>query len=403
MESNVNTLRILAEQAKSFLQGKGYAPSSIKHYATCWDSLIRYTDLRMIGEFSNELCENFLQAGGKKFQNLGGAADKDDIRGIKLLTSFVEDQIVAAHMQRTPVAPQPYLETAKAYIAFMQSIGQTAASIKSKRSRIKIFLDSILGIGIHALNDVSREGIVSFMDHLTSKYTSVARANILYSVKDFLKFCEREGYITTKLSHLIKGIYANPNEKLPSTYTQEEIALLLESVNRETSSGKKHYAILVLVAQLGIRASDIISITLDDIKWEQGIIEFSQYKTGTYVRLPLIDSVKYALADYLKNSRPATEYKQLFIRDRAPVAPYKVSGSIFAIVSKQFQIAGVSSDGKCRGPHSLRHSLASGLLKEEIPLPVIASVLGHINTKNTNRYLRIDIGQLRKVALEVPV
>jgi len=285
----------------------------------------------------------------------------------------------------------------------MQFLGQTYASIKSKRSRVKRFLDFIFSIGILSLNDISKEDVILFMNQLAVAHTSTGRGNILYSVKDFLLYCKNEGYIETDLSVLIKGIYTNPNETLPSAYSQGEIATLLESVNRTTPSGKKSYAILVLSAQLGIRASDIISITLDDIKWEQGVIEFFQKKTGKLVRLPIVDSVKYALLDYLQSSRPHTEYRNLFVRDRAPIAPYKVTSTIYNIVSDHILAAEIASVGKRRGPHALRHSLADGLLKEETPLPVIASALGHSNTKNTSRYLRIDIGQLRKVALEVSI
>ena len=398
------TLKTQILHLKQFLGEKGYASRSIKRYESCWNSLIRYAELRMIDVFSDELGNDYLNAGGTKFQEPDNIANKQDVHGIKLLCSFLKDQfIITTYILREPIAPQPYLEVTTAYILFMQSIDQTNSTIKSKRSRIKVFCEYLYNAGIQALNDISKLNIVNFMDWLSSRYTSVARGNILYTVKDFLLFCERERYIETKLSHLIKGIYTNSNETLPSTYTQEEVALLLSSVDRTTSSGKKRYAILVLAAQLGMRAFDIISITIDDIKWNQSIIEFYQRKTGKHVQLPLIDSVKFALLDYLKNNRPATEHKQLFLRETAPIEPYKVSSTIYKIVSEQFKIAGISTDGKRRGSHSLRHSLASSLLEEETPLPVIASALGHQNTKNTNRYLRIDIGQLRKVALEVPV
>lgn len=396
-----NTLRDQIDQLKKFLEEKGFTVGSIKHYRGCWNGLIQFAELRVIDTFSDELCADYLDSKGIKPNQADSEYDKLYIRGIKLLSSFMHNQDVAEYRQRVPIAPPPYSKTLTVYIAHIQALGQTRASIKSKRSRIKKFLDYIFNMGTQSLRDVSREDIVMFMSHLATEHTSTGRGNILYSVKDFLKFCKAEGYIETDLSVMIKGVYTNPNETLPSTYTQEEIALLLSSVDRTTATGKKHYAILVLAAQLGIRASDIISITIDDIKWEQGFIEFFQRKTGKYVQLPLVGSVKYALVDYLENSRPLAEHKHLFLRDRAPIVPYKVSSIIYNIVSTQLTIAGLSTEGKHRGPHSLRHSLADGLLKVETPLPVIAAALGHNNTKNTSRYLRIDIRQLRQVALEV--
>jgi integrase len=386
-----------------FLQENGYSEKCIKYYSVCWNGLIRYADSMMIDTVSEDLCGSYLNSIGISTSDTKSNNSKKYIRGIALLVSFVNNNEIAANMQRVPLAPQPYVEVATAYINHLHFLGQTRASIKSKRSRVKRFLDFIYDTGVQSLKGVSKEDIIRFMSHLAASHSSTGRGNILYSVKDFLVFCKDEGFLETDLSVLIKGIYTNPNETLPSTYTQNEIALLLESVDRTTLFGKKCYAVLVLTALLGIRASDIISITLEDIKWEEGIIEFFQKKTGKPVLLPLIDSVKYALLDYLQNSRPNTEHKHLFVRDRAPVAPYKVSSIIYNLVSDQLTAAGLSTDGRHRGPHSLRHSLADSLLKEETPLPVIASALGHSNTKNTSRYLRIDIGQLRQVALEVSI
>lgn len=402
LETSKTTLRNQISQLETFLLEKGYTPGGVKRFSGCWNGLVSYANAKKIDIFSDELCAEYLVE-ISKVSEASTAKSKLYIRGIKLLASFVHNQDVAAYMQRIPIAPSPYIEITTAYLDYMQSLGQTRATIKSKRSRVKKFLDYIYNIGIRSLKNASREDIVEFMSYLAAEHTSTGRGNILYSVKDFLLFCRAEGYIEVDLSVIIKGIYTNPNETLPSTYTQTEIALLLKSIDRATTIGKKHYAIIILAAQLGLRASDIISITIEDIKWEQGIIEFSQRKTGKTVQLPLIDSVKYALADYLSSGRPSTEHRQLFLRDRAPVAPYVASSIIYSIVSKQFAIAGLSSIGKNKGPHSLRHSLADGLLKEETSLPVIAAALGHHNTKNTSRYLRIDIDQLRQVALEVSI
>lgn len=402
MEIINSTLQTQLDQLKSFLLAKGYTAGGIKHHSGCWNGLVRYANSRMIYAFSEELCMEFLNEEGITSTDESSTKSKQYARGIKLFISFMRDQEVPAHIQRVPVAPLPYISIINAYIDNMRLLGQSQASIKSKRSRVKRFLDFIFDAGIFSLKDISKRDVLKFMSHLAIEHTSTGRGNILYSVKDFLLFCKNEGHIEADLAVLIKGIYTNINETLPSTYTQEEIALLLKSVDRTTPCGKMHYAILAMAALLGVRASDIISIKLDDIKWEQGIIEFIQRKTGKIAQLPLIDSVRYALLDYLKSSRPHTEYRHLFVRSRAPIAPYKVSSTIYCIVSKHLIAAGLSTDGKSRGPHSLRHSLADSLLKENTSLPVIAAALGHNNTKNTSRYLRIDIGQLRQIALEVP-
>jgi site-specific recombinase XerD len=105
--------------------------------------------------------------------------------------------------------------------------------------------------------------------------------------------------------------------------------------------------------------------------------------------------------DYIENGRPVTAHETLFVRARAPVAPYKDTAGIFRIVSKYMALSGIDLGDRNHGPHSLRNSLASSLLESKTSLPVIAAALGHISTKNTSRYIRIDMEHLRSVALEV--
>lgn len=404
MENESLPLRVQIDQLKNFLHTKGYSPSTVRHYMQCWNKLLDYADSENRNTYSQEFGNKFLtvQRGIDLTGSLSGKS-KRDVRGIRLLDSFLFLGIVAEFRKRVQVAPMAFLSTVEQYVLYLQSLNQTHKSIKSKKSRVKQLLHYLECKDVRLVADITKDHILGFMVYLTQTYSSSARSNILYTVKDFFVFCEGKELVKEKLSPLLKGIYTNQNERLPSTYTATEVAQLLQSVDRDSAEGKKIYAILVLAAQLGIRSSDIINIKIQDINWEQGVIGFYQCKGGFFIQLPLVDNVKYALLDYLKNSRPDTEYPHVFVRSRAPIAPYKESAIIYAIVAKQMAIAEISTTGKHHGPHALRHSMASSLLEEETPLPIIAAALGHSSTKNTSRYLRIDIDTLRMVALEVPV
>lgn len=392
------------DQLKLFLLEKGYSPHTIRYYSSCWNTLMNYAGLEADCSYSKALGEYFLSE-RCKITPSGNFNDTDKIyiQAIRLLETFVYYGVLPEFNKRVPLAPKPFMAVAEEYVSYLQALSQTHKSIKSKKSRVKQFLNYLDDESIHCTGDIDKKHLVDFMAILKQKYSSAARSNILYTVKDFLIFCETTGYLTQELSGLIKCIYSNPNETLPTTYNASEIAQLLLSVDRSSAKGKKDYAILILASQLGIRSSDILNLMLNDIKWSQNTIEFYQCKSGVFTQLPLLDNVKYALLDYLKNSRPDTEYPHLFVRSRAPIKPYKESAIAYLIVSKQMRLAGIHTTGKRHGPHSLRHSMATGLLEDEAPLPVIAVALGHNNTKNTSRYLRIDIERLRSVALEVPV
>lgn len=191
-------------------------------------------------------------------------------------------------------------------------------------------------------------------------------------------------------------------DRLPSYYSTEEVNSLLCQVDRNSTIGRRDYLILLLAVQFGLRAGDIRQLKFQNIKWSRNTIEFIQQKTNTSIQLPLTDEFKYAVADYMKNSRPEIDDQHIFVRHRAPFQPFVRTNSFHHTVNKYMKLAGVKLNGRKHGLHSMRHSTASNLLQNNTPYPVITGILGHKNTATTKCYLRIDIQQLRTVALEVP-
>ncbi len=164
--------------------------------------------------------------------------------------------------------------------------------------------------------------------------------------------------------------------------------------------GKRDYAILLLITRLGLRSGDVCNLQYENIDWEQNKISLTQHKTGRPLTLPLLEDVGLALIDYLKFARPKCDSQFIFIRHRAPLGPF-VSKSVYMLVARYIGKAGLLTPSKKHGPHALRHSLASRLLEENVPLPVISEILGHANTETTATYLSISVEQLRRCALEV--
>ncbi len=137
-------------------------------------------------------------------------------------------------------------------------------------------------------------------------------------------------------------------------------------------------------------------------QWDKCTIEFVQHKTSNPISLPLPEHIKYAWIDYVKNSRPASNSPYIFIRNRAPYEPYASSNVFHYVITRYIKAAGIDCTGRRHGLHSMRHSLASNLLKNNTPYPVITGILGHENSSTTETYLSIDAKELRSVALEVP-
>jgi integrase len=201
---------------------------------------------------------------------------------------------------------------------------------------------------------------------------------------------------------LFPVIFSNKFETIPSYYSTEEIREILICIDRDTVIGRRDYLVMLLAVQLGMRAGDIRQLKFNNIKWNLDAIEFIQEKTQNMLHLPLLENLKYALIDYLKNSRPESGSAYIFIRHRAPFIPFVTGNVFFGTINKYMKAAGISINHRKHGLHSMRHSLAGNLLKQNTPLPVITGVLGHESSNTTKLYLRIDIEQLRSVALEVP-
>lgn len=205
---------------------------------------------------------------------------------------------------------------------------------------------------------------------------------------DFSQIIPKDGYVN--------------QPKLPSTFTDEEISALLASVDRGNARGKRDYAMLLLAVKLGLRASDICELTFSNLIWERSVIQLNQYKTGKALELPLLPETSNAIVDYLKHGRPVSTDNHCFIHIGAPYERIHTS-DLGNMVRKYMTQAKINYSKRKHGPHSLRHSFASALLRAKITLPLISEALGHTALNSTMEYLRIDVEALRRCALEVPL
>lgn len=163
------------------------------------------------------------------------------------------------------------------------------------------------------------------------------------------------------------------------------------------------YAAVCLLAYLGMRVGDVIALRFRDINWEKGTISYAQQKTGNLLTLPLLDEVKFPLIDYIRNGRhESADPEYIFVTMYAPYTRYTCTSSMFRMVEKCMQTAGIRYEGRHHGPHSLRHSLATNLLSENVPISAIANIMGHSSTRTTETYLTVDETHLKEISLEVP-
>jgi site-specific recombinase XerD len=259
-------------------------------------------------------------------------------------------------------------------------------------NHLSIYMD-MRGIVLYSMNHDNLAGFFS------SSHNS--RSQVVMLVKRFLQFLYEEGKTRVNLSCALANARYTRKEKLPSYYDKDEILKIESVVDRTSPIGKRDYAIILLASRLGLRASDIVSLTFANLDWDNSLIILSQQKTKKDITLPLLPEVGNAIIDYIRDGRPQANLKTIFLTAGHPyrkMSPGRISTRLGEYINK----AGISTRGRHKGCHSLRHSLAMSLLQSGASLPVIKECLGHESSESTMCYLAVNIPSLLDCSLDVP-
>lgn len=297
--------------------------------------------------------------------------------------------------------PEAFKESADDYLSYREYIRISAKSIQISRLYLSRFFAFLNTKNVLSLNAVTVPVVLDFLKSLNS-FEKPTVNSMMRTVRYYLKYCHNNGLMRKELFSKLPNLYYNRHSKLPSTYTEEEVHKTLDTIDMGNPCGIRDYAIILLIARLGLRSSDVANLRFSNIDWEKDRIRLTQVKTGNLLELPLLSDVGEAIINYLKNARPKTKSDHVFVRVKPPYTEFQ-PGAVGALVHEHLLRAGIHLEGRRSGSHALRHSLANRLLEHEVPLPVISEILGHVNSQTTMTYLRIDISELKKCALEVMV
>jgi integrase/recombinase XerD len=233
--------------------------------------------------------------------------------------------------------------------------------------------------------------------HRLAKTMSRGRAQLMVTaLRSFLRFLQQRGAITTDLAVAVPGVANWSLSHLPKSLPPDQVERLLAGCDRSTPAGRRDYAILLLLARLGLRSGEVVALTLDDLDWECGEIVV-RGKGKRVARLPLPADVGAALVDYLRSVRPSCFTRQVFVRLSAPLRGFVGAAAVCDVVHRALKRAGL--DPKFKGAHLLRHSLATNLLRQGASLGEIGQLLRHSQPTTTQIYAKVDIAALRTIAL----
>lgn len=388
--------------AENHLLDLKFRESTIGVHVRIWNKFSRYLDELDTTTFDESNIEDFFKLfwGFSMYETLI-PYHRQLLSNLFLLFDFIPDcKLAFDHQKRKILKSTSLLNLMEVYSSSLESTDIAKVTKQNKKDSVLSFLVFMEKIELNVPANWCIEDITVYMKSL-KQYANTTIENKCYTLRSFLKFLSDLNY---NLNHLEKFFIHIPTYKqdtLPSCYECKEITRVLNSIDIDTPIGKRDYSMLLLASSFAMRAGDIVNLKLDNIKWSLNSISWIQHKTKNMLTLPMTNEIKLSLLDYLKNARPQSDSKFVFLTTRAPYKNLSGSSNIFGALQKYLFLSGVNISQRKHGPHSLRHSVAYSILAE-VPLPTITGVLGHANSNTTRAYLRIDLEKLRLFALEVP-
>lgn len=400
-------LKQLVESALLHLKGLGYSERTQRYCWQVWNAVLQFacgTSSR--SKRIRTFAADFLASRGIRPGNTRRFSwcQMEARQRLRVLIEFQETGTFRRHPKRIEelLVPPAFDRARQHYELFCtQQLGHQPTTLAGRRRILTFFFAFLSTRGVKSAKGICAPLLTAFFIDRARHIGPGSLATELGSIRSFLRFLAMRGVIAAELVAHVKGTRVAKEHRLPPVWPAQSVAALLAAVDRSSSVGKRNYAVLLLASRLGLRACDIRALELDDLLWTEDRISLTQKKTGRVLSLPIGDELGAALIDYLRNARPRVACRTVFLKSRAPHEPLGTSGSLRAIVGSTARRAGiVLPPGVPFGTHSLRHTLATHLVKAGRRLETVAGILGHASIESTRVYTHLDVATLRCVALD---
>ena len=286
------------------------------------------------------------------------------------------------------------------FLTHLQEIGRSEKTIQKYSRDVSRFLDFVDNYA-ESLSSITIEHVYSYVQTYSGQKKATVKS-ALGPVRIFLHFLYTEKYTESDLSLFVEKVKTRTQTKIPSVWEKEEVLKLLAAIDRGNPSGKRDYAIILLVARLGIRIGDVNNLKFENIDWSKNCISFMQKKTHSPICLPLLKDVGWAIIDYVQNGRPKIDSPYIFLTHISPYKNYSDDNHLHSTIKKYLTLTDIQNrPAKKRGMHSLRHTLANQLQENKETLHTISSALGHSSPDSASAYVKTDIEFLRECVLSL--
>lgn len=378
------------------LSEEGYAKASARYALQLVADLGRWLSRRAIiaSQITPEHLGSYLEYRFRHRRCRSG-----DAAIVRRLLSLLRDQGVVAQAPPIEIAPAQRLE--QEFRLYLQQERRLApATVFHYLGFARRFLMHHFADGEVRLDGLRAADVVGFVQQEAARLHHPKRAKLMATaLRSLLQYARYRGLISSDLRECVPTVASWSMTSIPRVLSSDEVRRLLAHCDRHTAVGRRNWAILLLLARLGLRAGEVVGLALEDLDWEAGELRI-RGADADCDRLPIPHDVGAALTDYLKHARPVCSCRQVFVRMRAPHRGFASSVAICCIVRRALKRAGLNP--ALKGAHLLRHSLATQMLRQGASLAEIGQLLRHRNQQTTTIYAKVDVEALRPLALPWP-
>lgn len=266
---------------------------------------------------------------------------------------------------------------------------------------VRLFFRATLGDGPFDTTRLSPADVLRFVDSMRGRFSACSMKTVGTALRSFFLFLRMEGLCDRRLEAAIPTVAHWRLSTLPRCLNDQQLAKVLVSFDASTPCAYRDRAIVWCLSTLGLRPGEVAALHLEDIDWRGGTIRLRTRKTGRGAILPLPRDAGRAIVDYLRQERPSTDERRVFVQHlgRHTGAPIS-SGVVSAAVVRALRRAGINSP--LAGGYVFRHTLASRMVRRGVSLKEVADLLGHRCLDTTAIYAKLDVASLCEVALPWP-
>jgi site-specific recombinase XerD len=377
-----------------WLHDRGYSDTSISQYWWVMPQVLGWLRRRKVLALK-QLNLHLLQEAYHYYRTRNHRVS----RAVRCLCGFLKEQkIVPEGHSPRPSASEVERHRFADYLR--ESRHLCSLTILTHTRRLRFFLKFIkFDHDPSSLRRLQFHQIEGFLHQAARTNSRISMQHVVATIRNFLRWKHEEGILSRPMHLQIDTPRVYRLERLPQTIPWTQVQAFLGSIDRSDALGQRDFTLLYLAAAYGLRSSELVGLTLDDIDWHRRTFRVHQRKTRQAIQLPLTDEAATVLVKYLRKARPTSPHRHLFLRRQAPAGPMAPE-MVGNVLEQRIRLSGLKLPPI--SPHALRHSFAVHLLRQGVSMKSIGDVLGHREIESTLTYLRLDLEDLRMVALPVP-